>query len=509
MSFDVSDPHGIDPDAVLPDGRLFLGGEWVAGTGAEIVSRFPADGSLNRRLAGASRADGERAIEAAARAQADPDWRDMAPHERARILQRIGDGIERAAPRISYVQSRDTGKTLAETRALALSAAATFRYFAAVLETSDDLLTSRRGGEMTLSVHEPLGVVAAITPWNSPIASDAQKLAPALAAGNAVILKPASWSPLTALLLGRICEEAGLPKGLLSVLPGAGSEIGALLVEHPQVRRVAFTGGTSTGRSLAVEAARKLMPVSLELGGKSPVAVFADADMDVAVAGVLFGIFSSTGQSCIAGSRLFVERSVLDAFRARLVAATEALPVGHPFDPATRVAPLIDPKHRDEVAAHVSRAVAEGGRILTGGGPPDDPALAEGCYFRPTIIEGLPNDSALCREEVFGPVLALLPFEDEADLIRQANDNEYGLAAGIFTRDLPKAWRVARAIEAGTVWINTYKRFSISTPFGGDGASGMGREKGREGLRAWQAQKGIYADLTGAPIPWAALPAPA
>ena len=509
MSFDVSDPHGIEPDAVLPDGRLFLGGEWVAGTGAEIVSRFPADGSLNRRLAGASRADGERAIEVAARAQADPDWRDMAPHERARILQRIGDGIERAAPRISYVQSRDTGKTLAETRALALSAAATFRYFAAVLETSDDLLTSRRGGEMTLSVHEPLGVVAAITPWNSPIASDAQKLAPALAAGNAVILKPASWSPLTALLLGRICEEAGLPKGLLSVLPGAGSEIGALLVEHPQVRRVAFTGGTSTGRSLAVEAARKLMPVSLELGGKSPVAVFADADMDVAVAGVLFGIFSSTGQSCIAGSRLFVERSVLDAFRARLVAATEALPVGHPFDPATRVAPLIDPRHRDEVAAHVSRAVAEGGRILTGGGPPDDPALAEGCYFRPTIIEGLPNDSALCREEVFGPVLALLPFEDEADLIRQANENEYGLAAGIFTRDFPKAWRVARAIEAGTVWINTYKRFSISTPFGGDGASGMGREKGREGLRAWQAQKGIYADLTGAPIPWAALPATA
>lgn len=489
-------------DTTLPDGRLYLGGTWREGQGAEITSVFPADGTVNRVLRGASTADGEEAIALAKAAQ--PAWGALKPFERARVLYRIADGIEANAARISRIQSRDTGKTLTETAALAASAAGTFRYFAAVAETMDDELTARRGTAMTLSVHEPLGVVAAITPWNSPIASDAQKVAPALAAGNAVILKPASWSPLTALELARIVDEAGLPKGLLSVLPGSGREIGNLLVEHPDIAKVSFTGGTSTGRTLARKAAEKLMPVSLELGGKSPTIVFADADMDLAIAGILFGIFSSSGQSCIAGSRLFVERSIYDGFVERLVAATRALKVGHPFEAGTQVAPLIHMDHRAEVADHVARALDEGAELLCGGAAPEGEDYASGSYYLPTILAGVDNTARICREEVFGPVLVVMPFDDEADVIAMSNDNDYGLACGIWTRDFPRAWRIGSAIKAGTVWHNTYKQFSISTPFGGDGDSGIGREKGRQGLRAYMTQKSFYTDLSGAPHPWAA-----
>ncbi|MDF1716990.1 MAG: aldehyde dehydrogenase [Antarcticimicrobium sp.] len=487
----------------MPDGRLFMGGEWRAGTGAEITSVFPADGSVNRVLRGASRADGTEAIARAKAAQADPAWRGLKPHERARYLYAIADGIEANIQRISRIQSRDTGKTQRETAALAASAAGTFRYFGAVAETMDEDLTAQRGDSLTLSVHEPLGLVAAITPWNSPIASDAQKVAPALAAGNAVILKPASWSPLTALELARIVEATGLPKGLFSVLPGAGREIGNLLVEHPDIAKVSFTGGTSTGRALARKAAEKLMPVSLELGGKSPTMLFGDADMEQALAGILFGIFSSSGQSCIAGSRLFVQRGIYDEVVARLVAATKRLKVGHPFDPATQVAPLVHMDHRDEVAAHVARALEDGAELLCGGAVPEGEEYANGSYYLPTILTGVKNTDRICRDEVFGPVLAVLPFEDEADVIAQSNDSDYGLACGIWTRDFPKAWRVGRAVNAGTIWHNTYKQFSISTPFGGERDSGTGREKGRQGLRAYMTQKSFYSDLSGAPHPWA------
>ncbi|MBN7776487.1 MULTISPECIES: aldehyde dehydrogenase [Nitratireductor] len=488
----------------LPQNKLFVAGEWEEGSGAEITSIFPADGSVNRVLRGASVADGERAIERAKKAQADPAWRNLKPHERARFLYAIADGIEANAERISHIQSRDTGKTLRETGALAASAAGTFRYFGAVLESADEALTVQRGDALTMSVHEPLGLVGAITPWNSPIASDAQKVAPALAAGNAVLLKPASWSPLVSLELARIIEASGLPKGLFSVLPGAGREIGNLLVEHPDIAKISFTGGTATGRALAVKAAQKLMPVSLELGGKSPTIVFADADIEQALAGVLFGIFSSTGQSCIAGARLFVERPIYDQFVERLVAATQRLRVGHPFEADTQVAPMVHFDHRDSVAEHVRRAREEGAEVLIGGGAPEGAAFDKGAYYLPTILAGVDNKARICREEVFGPVLVVLPFDSEEDVIAQANDNEYGLACGLWTRDFPKSWRVGNAIGAGTVWINTYKQFSISTPFGGEKESGMGREKGREGLRAYMAQKSFYTDLSGAPHPWAA-----
>jgi len=491
------------PDIDLPDGRIFIGGEWRAGRGAEIRSIYPADRALNRVLRGASRADVEEAIAQARKAAADPAWRRLLPHQRAVFLHRIADGISREQERIAQVQSRDTGKTLAETRALAASAAGTFRYFAAVLETEEEALTPSRGAYLTLSVHEPIGVVAGITPWNSPIASDAQKLAPALAAGNAVLMKPASWSPLVSLVLARIVQEAGLPQGLLSVLPGRGDEVGDLLVTHEAIGKVSFTGGTEVGRGIARKAAEKLMPVSLELGGKSPVIVFADADLEIAVAGVMFGIFSSTGQSCIAGSRLLVERKIYDAFLSLLLRRTAELRIGHPLDPSTQVAPLIRDPHRDAVAKAVDAARAAGGEVLCGGKPPEGAAYQAGIYYAPTIIAGVPRDADAWREEIFGPVLCVAPFDDEDEAIALANDQNYGLACGIFTRDFNRAWRAGRTVGAGTVWVNTYKQFSISTPFGGVKDSGLGREKGRQGLRAWSVQKSFYLDTSEAPHPWA------
>ena len=490
-------------EITLPDGRLYIGGEWRDGRGADLTSIFPADRSANLTFAGASAEDVDLAIERAQDAQRAPAWRNLKPHERAAYLYRISDGLVANADRISRTQSRDTGKTLTETRALAMSAAATFRYFAAALETMEDAMTPSRGDYLTFSVHDPLGVIAAITPWNSPIASDAQKVAPALAAGNAIVLKPSSWSPMVCLELARIIDEAGLPKGLFSTLPGSGAVVGDRIVEHPAVRKVSFTGGDSVGRGIAHKAADKMMPVSLELGGKSPTIVCADCDVEQAIAGVLFGIFSSTGQSCIAGSRLFIERSIYDSFLARLVAATNALRVGHPFDAKTQVAPLVRDPHRDSIEGYVALARQEGGKVIAGGARPRGDEYDKGVYYAPTIITGLGNTSRTAREEIFGPVLLVLPFDDEQSLLAEANDSMYGLACGIFTVDFTRAWRIARAVEAGTVWINTYKQFSIATQFGGMKMSGIGREKGRDGIRAYMAQKSIYLDMGGQPLPWA------
>ena len=501
----ISDPTPGLPDGLLPSDEILAAGVWRRGNGAPIRPLDPARGVGLTTVHGASVEDVAEAAEAGARAAADPGWRDLLPHERARYLYRVADLIERDTDRLSALQTANTGKTRVETTALVRSAAGTFRYVAASLETAEDVLTPSRGPYLTMSLHEPLGVVGAITPWNSPIASEAQKVAPALAAGNAVLLKPAEWTPLVALALGRLVTEAGLPPALLSVLPGRGSVVGDAIVRHPLVSKVTFTGGTATGRTIAHRAAEKLMPVSLELGGKSPTIVLPDADLEQALAGVLFGIFSSSGQACIAGSRLFVPESMYEQFVSELVRRAQKLRVGPGTDARTQVGPLVHPKHRDSVAAHVDLARSEGGRVRCGGAAPEGPAYADGAYYLPTVIDGLPNDARSCQEEIFGPVLLCLPYRDEEDLVAQANDSCYGLACGIWTRDTGAAWRLARRIEAGTVWINTYKQFSSATPFGGFKESGLGREKGRDWIRSYQRQKSLYWGAEATPLPWAAL----
>lgn len=482
---------------------LFLAGHWRQGRGAVARSIFPADGSVNAEFSTASLEDVQEAVQAAHRAWQEPSWRNSLPVERARVLYKVADLIEQNVAELAALQTRDNGKPLAETRGLVMSAAATARYTAACLETLDTELTNARSREwLTMSVHEPLGVVAAITPWNSPIASEVQKLAPALAAGNAVILKPAEATSLIALELARLFEQAGLPPGLLSVLPGKGSVVGNAIVQHPLVKKISFTGGTSTGRQLAHIAAERLIGTSLELGGKSPTVVLDDADLDLAVNGVIYGIFSSSGQACIAGARLFVHADVYEAFMQRLVAKTQALRVGHPEHAATQVGPLIDEKHLNSVDAYVRRAEQEGGQIVVGGHRLTEGDLAQGNYYAPTIITGLGNRASVCQEEIFGPVLVVLPFEDEHDLVQQANDSVYGLAAGLWTENYRKAWQLARALDVGTVWINTYKKFSISTPFGGFKESGVGREKGRLSILSYMQQKSIYMGLSTQPDPW-------
>ncbi len=483
--------------------EIYIAGEWRLGKGNTIQSLFPADQSVNAEISTASLDDVNEAIEKADLAWRQAGWRNSMPHERARILYKVAEIIEARIDELAKLQTRDNGKPLAETRGLVMSAAATARYVAAACETLNDELTTQRAADfMTMSVHEPVGVVAAITPWNSPIASEVQKLAPAIAAGNAVILKPAEATSLIALELAKIFEQAGLPKGLLSVLVGRGSLIGDAIVKHPLVRKISFTGGTSTGRHLAHLAADKLITTSLELGGKSPTIVMPDADIELAAKGVAYGIFSSAGQACIAGSRLFVHHSIYDQFLKRLVEITKALRVGHPETAGVHLGSLINPKHLASVDAYVQLAKQEGGQVVVGGQALTDGDLAKGSYYLPTIITGLNNTAQTCQEEIFGPVLVVMKYHDEADLITQANDSCFGLAAGIWTENYRKAWQIARALEVGTVWINTYKKFSISAPFGGFKESGIGREKGRLGILSYMQQKSIYMGLSEQPNPW-------
>ncbi len=483
--------------------KIYFAGQWREGRGEELVSYFPADGSVNARLRAASLDDVELAVEAAEKAWRAPSWRGLMPHQRATILYKVSELILQRHEELAQLQTRDNGKPLAETRGLVASAAATARYFAAACEVLEgELPTQRNADAMTISTYEPLGVIAAITPWNSPIASEMQKIAPALAAGNSVILKPAEATPLTALKLAELFEEAGLPPGVLSVLPGKGSVIGEALARHRYVRKISFTGGTTTGKHLAHIAADKLISASLELGGKSPTIVLDDADLEQAARGITYGIFSSAGQACIAGARLFIHSSIYQPLLARIVELTNGLRIGLPTTPGIHMGPLINAKHRESVQKYVDLAKSEGGRIVIGGTAPSDPALADGSYFLPTIIEGLSNQACACQEEIFGPVLVVLPFDNEEDLVAQANDSVYGLAAGIWSRDFCRSMALASRLETGTVWINTYKVFSISTPFGGFKESGLGREKGLNGIKAYMQQKSLYLALNSNPNLW-------
>ncbi|MFW7341288.1 aldehyde dehydrogenase [Pollutimonas sp. H1-120] len=479
-----------------------VGDAWRSGQDGEhvIVSINPADGSIAGKVARATPEDVDNAVAVAWDAFRNQPWRRLRPDQRATTLYEIGRRILLEKDALARLQMADSGKPLKECVNMVTSAAGHFRYYAAVCETWQNEVTSPRGEYFSLALAEPFGVVACITPWNSPIMNEAQKAAPALAAGNAVLIKPSEETPQLAIELARICAEAGLPQGLLTVLPGLGEDVGAALVKHPGVRMVSFTGGTETGRVIGSIAGQRLIPVGLELGGKSPHIVFEDADFDKAVAGVASGIFGSAGQSCVAGSRLFVQKSIYPRFIEALVERTRAIRVGMPDDPGTEMGPLVSRAHRDKVAAYVDLARQEGGKVLIGGGLPEAPELANGWFYMPTVIDGLSNKARACQEEIFGPVLVALPFEDEADVITQGNDTVFGLAAGMWTGDYARAWRVARELDAGSVWINTYKQSHIATPFGGFKDSGIGREKGLHGLRLYSQVKSLYWGMHEKPL---------
>jgi len=471
---------------------LLIGGEWIPAPGEGFTSVNPATGAINYLIGAASESQVDQAVDAAWQAVRQPAWRDMLPHVRAGILYRIAHGIDQNADELARLQMIENGKVWAECKSQVSSAAATFRYYAGVCETLVCEVTPPRGNYLSMTQYEPYGVVAAITPWNSPLTMEAQKIAPALAAGNAVILKPSEVTSSPALVIGRIALEAGLPPGLLNVITGLGATVGKRLVEHPGVRMVSFTGGTASGRAIARTAADKLMPVALELGGKSPHVIFEDADQDAAINGVIGGIFEGSGQSCVAGSRLFVQRSIAQAFLEKLVARSGQIKLDMPDASGAQMGPIATFSHRDKIENMVGAAKADGAEVLLGAHRPDNRNLDRGAFYQPTILTGLKRDALVVREEIFGPVLVALVFDDEDDLISQANDSVYGLAAGIWTSDYKRAYHVARRLEAGTVWINTYKQLSISTPFGGFKQSGLGREKGPSGIRLYQQAKSIY-----------------
>ncbi|MEI2415886.1 aldehyde dehydrogenase [Orrella sp. JC864] len=467
----------------------------------EIISIDPANGQEVARVRATTLPELDAAVERAWKAFGESGWKSLLPHRRALVLNAIADGLQAEKERLAQLQMRDNGKPIAECRGMVESAIGTFRYYAGVCETLQTDVTPPRGDYVSFTVLEPYGVVAAITPWNSPIMNDATKVAPALAAGNAVLLKPSEDSPLLAPELARIAREAGLPENLLQVVQGRGPDIGAALVAHPGVRMISFTGGTVAGSMIGKVAGERLVPVALELGGKSPHVVFADADREHAVAAVVAGIFGSSGQSCVAGSRLFVQACIYDEVVQAVVERARSLKVDLPDAPGVEVGPLASFHHRERVARFVERARAEGGRVLCGGQAPSGGHYDHGAFYLPTVIDGLGPDAASCQEEAFGPVLVCLPFQDEADLIAQANGTAFGLACGIWTESFKRAWRIGRALEAGSVWVNTYKQSVTSTPFGGFKQSGIGREKGIDGMKLYAQVKSMYFGLHANPLP--------
>lgn len=482
--------------------KFLVNGEWRSGAGETFESINPADGSLAGVVYSATEQDVDDAVRGGLAVAEGAAWRAVPAHTRAKMLHDFADLIDRDRILLCELQARDNGKTVKEGYIHVDMAIEKFRYCAAVCETLESTIIPPRGNYFVYKTYEPMGVVGSMTAFNSPILHEAGKIAPALAAGNAVVLKSSEFTPLIGLEYGRLALEAGFPAGLLNVVTG-GADVGKALVNHPKLSMIAFTGGTTTGRIIGHAAAERIIPCILELGGKSPNIVFEDAKMDHALAGVMYGIFSNAGQSCIAGSRIFVQSSIYDTFVPKLVEATKALKVGHPDNPETAVAPVASFRQRDTVERFVEMGKADPeATLLCGGGRPEDPALANGAYFTPTLFEVSNHQAPIAQEEIFGPVGVIIRFEDEADLIHKANDTVFGLSLGIWTEDYRKAMRTSRAIKAGTIWVNTHKIGQPSVPMGGFKESGIGRENGVDGILEYLQIKNTYWNLAETPIPW-------
>jgi acyl-CoA reductase-like NAD-dependent aldehyde dehydrogenase len=480
---------------------LFIDGEFVdAIDGATLDVLNPHDGSLLAVVAEGGEADVDRAVDAAK--AAFPAWSSLASNERGRILLRLADIIESHADELARLESTDTGHPLKDTTMLDVPrTVATFRYFGGMADKYQGFVPPVEAGFLNYVLREPIGVVGQIVPWNFPLMFCGWKLGPALAAGNTVVMKPSELVPLSTLRLCELFDEAGLPAGVLNVVPGYGQRAGARIASHPEIGKVSFTGSTATGRSIVTASAGNLKRLQLELGGKGANVVFADANLTAAVNGSAFAIFHNQGQACIAGSRLLLHDSIADEFLERFVALAESIKVGDPLAAGTEMGPLTSSLHRDRVLSYVQVAVDEGGAIISGGVAPEDPALAGGYYVRPTVVRAQP-ESRVCQEEVFGPFVTVSTFHDDAEAMALANSTEYGLGGGLWTNDLSRAHRVAKAMKAGMVWVNSYKRVSPGSPFGGVGHSGYGREMGFEAMHEYTEPKSVWINVDAAIPPW-------
>ena len=482
--------------------KLLVGGEWVdALTGQWFESFNPYTGAPWALIPRAGPEDVKRAVAAARAAFRSAAWRGLSASSRGALLRRLGDLVARDADRLAEVETSDNGKLITEMRAQLRYMPNWYYYFAGLADKLEGrVIPIDKPNCFNFTLEEPLGVVAAITPWNSPLMLATWKLAPALAAGNTVVWKPSEHSSVSALEFGKLFEEAGLPPGVVNIICGFGNEVGEALVTHPDVAKIAFTGGDRTGQGVYEMASRGIKPVTLELGGKSANIVFEDANLDNAVKGVISGIFAATGQTCIAGSRALVQRSVHADFVERLVAFARTAKMGNPLDPATQVGPITTRPQYAKVLEYIDIARAEGATCVLGGEAAQRPECGNGWFIEPTIFTGVESPMRIAQEEVFGPVLAILPFDADDDAIRVANDSQYGLAAGVWTHDMARALTMSRALEAGTVWINTYRATSYMSPFGGYKRSGIGRESGLSAIGEYLQEKSVWID-TGGEVP--------
>ena len=481
--------------------RLLIDGQFTdAADRATFTTSSPIDGAALAEVARAGIEDVDRAAAAARSAFDDGPWPKALPAERGRVLRRIGDGIRERIDEIAEVETRNGGKTIANSRNEVEAASRVFEYYAGAADKFFGETIPMGRDVLDFTLREPIGVVAQITPWNFPFLAAAWKAAPALAVGCAVILKPASYTPLTALLLGRIALDAGVPDGVLNVLPGPGALLGDHIAAHRLIDKIAFTGETRTGAQLVKASADAIKRVSLELGGKSPNVVFADADIAKAADAAVKAGFGNAGQSCSARTRVFVERAAHDAFVTHFAQSTTRYRVGNPLDPATDMGPLVSTAQWRNVKAMVDDGLAAGGHIVTGGDRPH--GLASGSYFSPTIITGLRNDARIAQEEIFGPVVVVIPFDSEDEVVQMANESEYGLNGSIWTRNIGRALRVARDIRSGMISINSHgsaSRYGTYAPFGGYKKSGLGRELGMYALNLYTEVKNVFIDLADEP----------
>jgi aldehyde dehydrogenase (NAD+) len=480
----------------LSQDRLWIGGEWKdARDGGRFATVHPATGTELTEVAEGGASDIDDAVAAARRTFADAAWRRMDAADRGTLLWRMADIVERRGAELAQLEVLDNGKPIREAKIDIRQAVDALRYYAGWTTKLEGDTIPVRGNLFNYTLREPVGVVGAIIPWNFPLLMAVWKVAPALACGNTVVLKPAEQTPLSALELAAIAAEAGLPAGALNVVPGYGESAGAALVQHGGVDKIAFTGSTAVGRLIMQQAAQSLKRVSLELGGKSPNIVLSDANVDAAARGAFTAIFYNTGQCCTAGSRLLVHDSIKDRLLEQLVARAAKMQPGDPLDPKTRLGPMISAEHMERVLAYIEKGRAEGAEVLAGGRRALYDGAERGFWVQPTVFDAVAEGHCIAREEIFGPVLSVMTFSDDDEAVAMANRSDYGLAAGIWTRDIGRAHRMARDLEAGTVWINTYHPGDAASPFGGYKQSGFGRELGRHSLDLYTQIKSVWVDL--------------